>query len=327
MCTWWYRQICNDENGALQATYTYDANGNRASLTYANGAKITYAYNRANLVTGVYNGKSINPTAYSSYTYGYNLDGNQERKTDKDSVVTIYGYDQASRLTREMRIITGDDIRSNWYSYDDYGNRISKTDSDGQTVYSYDKRNRLLSSLETVGSKTTETVYTYDANGNELTKAMTTLEPDSGTSTAQFAVVSNTPYAQINRYDLNDRLIESVSTNATAAYRYRPDGLRYDKEIDGQATRHVWDGSNIVSDLTVTPTGAVSILSGYVRGIGLIATKETAANAYRYYLSNGHGDTVQLTNNSGSVVWNYDYDAFGNSMDESGNIIDVGLAN
>ena len=39
------------ENGATQATYTYDDNGNRVSLTYANGVTATYSYNSANLVT------------------------------------------------------------------------------------------------------------------------------------------------------------------------------------------------------------------------------------------------------------------------------------
>lgn len=38
---------------------------------------------------------------------------------------------------------------------------------------------------------------------------------------------------------------------------------------------------------------------------------ETAGNK-NYYIFNGHGDVVQLTNNSGNVIKDYDYDAFGN---------------
>ena len=36
------------EDGQVQATYTYDANGNRAALTYPNGNTISYQYNLGN---------------------------------------------------------------------------------------------------------------------------------------------------------------------------------------------------------------------------------------------------------------------------------------
>lgn len=36
------------------------------------------------------------------------------------------------------------------------------------------------------------------------------------------------------------------------------------------------------------------------------------AGTVKYYLFNGHGDVVQLTNSSGNVIKTYDYDAFGN---------------
>ena len=38
------------ESGRRQAAYAYDTNGNRASLTYANGVTETYRYNKANWV-------------------------------------------------------------------------------------------------------------------------------------------------------------------------------------------------------------------------------------------------------------------------------------
>ena len=41
---------------SLQSTaYTYDANGNRATLTYANGVVESYQYNKANWITGLTN--------------------------------------------------------------------------------------------------------------------------------------------------------------------------------------------------------------------------------------------------------------------------------
>ena len=43
------------ESGRQQAAYAYDANGNRASLTYANGATETYRYNKANWIVSLEN--------------------------------------------------------------------------------------------------------------------------------------------------------------------------------------------------------------------------------------------------------------------------------
>ena len=48
----------------------------------------------------------------------------------------------------------------------------------------------------------------------------------------------------------------------------------------------------------------------YIRGINLISSD--MAGTVNYYLFNGHGDVIQLTNSSGNVVKTYNYDAFGN---------------
>jgi RHS repeat-associated protein len=113
----------------------------------------------------------------------------------------------------------------------------------------------------------------YDANGNQLTDG-----------------------ANVFAYDDFNRLI---SANGTT-YTYRPDGLRHSKTTNGKTTTHVWDGSNISLDI-VDGTAAK-----YVRGIGLIFSGCT------FYLYNAHGDVVQLTDASGTLTREYDYDAFGN---------------
>lgn len=69
----------------------------------------------------------------------------------------------------------------------------------------------------------------------------------------------------------------------------------------------MYDGPNIILELGQTN----NIKSKYIRGINLIAAYN-ASNVKSFYLFNGHGDVVQLTNTSGNVVKTYDYDAFGN---------------
>ncbi|MCD8214601.1 MAG: RHS repeat-associated core domain-containing protein, partial [Clostridiales bacterium] len=54
-----------------------------------------------------------------------------------------------------------------------------------------------------------------------------------------------------------------------------------------------------------------TISSIYTRGTNLIKN-----NSGTYYTFNGHGDVSQLTNSSGSVTKDYEYDAFGNETDK-----------
>ena len=59
-----------------------------------------------------------------------------------------------------------------------------------------------------------------------------------------------------------------------------------------------------------------TIQARYLRGNGLILSYGTAGQSY--YLYNGHGDVVQLANNSGAITWKYDYNAFGNEREIAG---------
>ena len=52
------------------------------------------------------------------------------------------------------------------------------------------------------------------------------------------------------------------------------------------------------------------LISAYLRGINLI--RRVIMGGVEYYLFNGHGDVVNLTDESGKVTRYYDYDAFGN---------------
>ena len=177
-------------------------------------------------------------------------------------------------------------------------------DKDGKlTQYSYNKKNQLLHTTEDADGETSTSDYVYDANGNQLIK-MTTVLKDADDLDEETLLSLNTPYAEINTYDPYNRLTESIAASETVTYSYRPDGLRNSKSSNGVTTTHLWDGANIVGDLQNGVIGAT-----YVRGIGLISSNGM------YYLQNGHGDTVQLTNASGAITKTYDYDTFGVERD------------
>lgn len=135
------------------------------------------------------------------------------------------------------------------------------------------------------GTYTTIATYTYDDNGNLLTK----------TGADGTAAYTYNGFNQQTGY--------TVGTT-TSAYAYNAKGIRTAKTIGADRTSYLLDGSNVVTEVK---NNAVS--ANYIRGTNLISKE--ADNSTSYYLYNAHGDVIGLTNNTGSVTKAYDYDAFG----------------
>ena len=118
-------------------------------------------------------------------------------------------------------------------------------------------------------------------------------------------------------YNGFNQLIKVNRPPLRVSYCYRPDGLRHNKSVSNSSSGtsktivHHWDGQNIVQE---TVNGKVQ--NKYLRGINLVALQD--GGELRYYLFNLHGDVVRLTDKSGAVVKEYEYDAFG-SQQRNGN--------
>ena len=163
------------------ASYTYDQNGNRKTLSYSSGITKEYVYNDANLLTDLFNRHNSNHR--SSFHYTYSLDGNQVRKVSKvtgqPDKATNYTYDSLGRLVEENEQ-DGSRIR---YEYDRFSNRLKITSTDyanRQTVtsYTYDMRNLLdvETKLDYKGGKETFH-YLYDFNGAQTKRIFERFSP------------------------------------------------------------------------------------------------------------------------------------------------------
>jgi RHS repeat-associated protein len=314
------------ESGNLTATYTYDANGNKVSETLANGVVSTYSYNGCNKVTKLVT-KSGN-SDISSYEYSYYLDGSDACKVRNENgtiETTSYDYDGLKRLTRES-ISNGKTADTYSYEYDDYGNRskmVANGSEEYETVYDYTVNGKYTALLQketktveetsnatisdglaisptdlitstAADAKTEETAYSYDANGNQITK------------TAESKTETNT-------YDGLNQLIGFTDGETTASYKYNADGLRTSKTVDGKTINHIWDGNKqIVVDMDDSDWYSAEV---YVRGTNLLAKfSKQSGNVktdYQYYTQNAHGDVVNLTDSTGAITKSYKYDAFG----------------
>ena len=164
-------------------------------------------------------------------------------------------------------------------AYDAANNRTSMVNNGTLTTYTYDANNRMLT--ETEGGTTK--AYTYDANGNQLTG-------DGATYT----------------YNARGQQTGYSKDGVSASYTYLPTGLRKSKTVGITTTNYVWDGQNMVYEYNGTNTAGGT---PYYYGLTLISLKNDA-----YYLYNAHGDVVQLVSSTGSLGWNYEYDAFGNEL-------------
>ena len=309
------RLIKVKETGEETVSYTYDKNGNKKSETLANGVVSTYTYNKNNKVTGIINKKGN--STISEYEYSYYLDGSDACKVRSESGIietTSYEYDGLKRLTEEA-VKVGNNLTDTYtYEYDDYGNRSKMTaegTEDYVTEYSYVDSNGKYTALLQKEVKTVEneadenlinlnpasnikqTVYTYDANGNQITKTA-----DGKTET--------------NTYDGLNQLIGFTDGETVASYAYNVNGLRYEKTVDGQRINHVWDGNKqIVADIIDNQFYEADC---YIRGTNLVAKYNYwngNKSEYTYYTQNAHGDVVNLTDSTGAVVKSYTYDAFG----------------
>ena len=230
--------------GGQTTTYTYDANGNRASQT-TDGVTTTYTYNNANLVTGMVN--KMGDVVISSFTYTYYADGNMYTKAETQLDVTTnttYVYDGMGRLKSET---VGEDVIS--YYYDANGNRTLMNNDGNITSYTYDKNNRLLTE-----SANGETItYTYDANGNTLT-------------------AGNKTYT----YNARGQQIGYTDGTVTATYAYNPSGLRSAKTVGGSTKYFVYNGMQIVFEYED------SVSDGTIYYYGLNRTHSSDGDVYVY---------------------------------------------
>lgn len=322
----------------------YDNRGQKAQVTVIKGAgadeRVTkYEYDDKNRPWKI----TSNNGTTNARTYEYKYDKLSRRenllyRSPTPDITTNYAYDNLDRMTTVTHVAGTTTIAfANYSSFDNVGNRKKKTTASGTESYVYDELYRLL---RTVSPKGTE-IFNYDAvgnrvsgpgvkdtayqhnNGNQMTRGRR-LGYDYDNMGNQYnrskAGVSGKSWAL--NWDKENRLKSIVKTVGneictTVAFKYDPFGRRIEKSLtttcSGTPERtwtYVYDDDKVA--LEIYKVGTTEEKTYYIHGINIDEhlAMERSGQFY-YFLADGLGSIVAITNGNGSVVQSYEYDSFG----------------
>lgn len=313
-----------DEKGSEVAGYAYDTDGNLAKRTVSgNGMTTTYIYDYQNRLLAMKN--QTDRGVISEYKSEYLLNG-QKSKEDSDIVdkegkkttkTATYTYDLLGRLTRETK--TGSEDIS--YTYDSNNNRKEMKAGNKVTAYKYNKNDELLrtDTLHTDTEEDSVVIYKYDKNGNQLA-TVNRYEIPSDKKDSTYVDIDVTLGDNrlnenvVNHYNAQNQLTQTLTKNYKVSFTYDAEGLRTGKTVNGEKTVFVWDGDQLVMELS--ESGKVQ--KRYVRGNDLVYADKGDNTEKQYYVTDSHGNVVQLTDQSGKVIKTYEYDTFGNEVKPDG---------
>ncbi|HEY0764376.1 MAG TPA: PKD domain-containing protein [Pyrinomonadaceae bacterium] len=141
-----------------ETTYSYNELGQQLTQTDANSHTMRFEYDQLGRRV-----KRMLPAGQFE-TYSYDTGGSLASRTDFNGKTTTFTYDVMRRLLTKTPDASLNQPSVS-FTYNANGQRATMTDAAGQTVYTYDGRNRLESKQTPFGTLS----YTYDDGGNLLT--------------------------------------------------------------------------------------------------------------------------------------------------------------
>lgn len=281
-------RIFNDDG--LEVRYGYDALNRIRHIRYGNGVETAYTYD------GDGNIRTLETKAGEdvllSFAYRYDGNGNRTAKagmqatlggitTGNNALDLSYAYDVRGQLLEERRNGT-----SVCYAYDKAGNRIRKTDAQGEIRYLYNEKNQLIAEESPADRKQ----FSYDRQGG---------------------IIEEKNAAGIRRFSYNSRHQQTrveTETGNVQENRYDAEGLRFELLENGRRTSFVYHDGELLQEEGREEQG-----TSYHLGAGMEAFRR--GQELSYYHRDEQLSTTFITGGHGDVLNSYQYDAFGIPLD------------
>ena len=279
-------------NDGLEVRYGYDALNRICDIRYGNGVETAYTYDGDGNIRTLETRAGEN--VLLSFAYRYDGNGNRTAKTGMQAGVTLggvtseittgnnaldisYNYDVRGQLLEERRNGT-----SVCYAYDKAGNRIRKTDAQGEIRYLYNEKNQLVEEESPADRKQ----FSYDRQGG---------------------IIEEKNAAGIRLFSYNSRHQQTrveTETGSVQENRYDAEGLRFELLENGRRTSFVYHDGELLQEEGREEQG-----TSYHLGAGMEAFRR--GQELSYYHRDEQLSTVFVTDGQGEIRNSYQYDAFG----------------
>jgi len=232
-----------DHETNVRTVYSYDANGNRLTITDGNGHVTQFSYDALNRLV-----IESDPLGHTT-EYDYDDIGNRSSLTDAEGFTTTFIYDDANRIIRINYPAPDEDVT---FGYDANGNRVYMLDGVGYTDWEYDELNRVIEvtdpfdrvvryNYDAVGNRTSLTYpdgrqvgYAYDpANRMETVTDWDLQDTTYAYDAASRLLTTNLPNGVVSSYDYDEagRLLSifheaGAEVLSSFEYTYDPNGNR-----------------------------------------------------------------------------------------------------
>jgi len=173
--------------------------------------------------------------------------------------------------------------------------------------------------------------YYYDSHGNLVLKTMRRMEPLRNVEARdEFLVWQNGDYAYTWQ---GNGMLKSITRpdGKAVTFRYDALGRRIEKVFDGRVYRYLWDGDVILHEwdyaeadrpnTIVTETGEVTLdrpepvenlITWIYDSDSYVPTAKIVGDRHYSIISDYIGRPVQVYDDNGNIVWQADYDIYGN---------------
>ena len=284
-------RIFNDDG--LEVRYGYDALNRICDIRYGNGVKTAYTYDGDGNVRTLETRAGEN--VLISFAYRYDGNGNRTAKAGTQAALggitseitagnnaldISYNYDVRGQLLEERR-----NGASVCYAYDKAGNRIRKTDVQGEIRYLYNEKNQLVEEESPADRKQ----FSYDRQGG---------------------IIEEKNAAGIRLFSYNSRHQQTrveTETGNVQENRYDAEGLRFELLENGRRTSFVYHDGELLQEEGREEQG-----TSYHLGAGMEAFRR--GQELSYYHRDEQLSTVFVTDGQGEIRNSYQYDAFGMSL-------------